>query len=130
MTDLDNVLFYAAKLPSGLDDARAAEKLIAERDKLLAALAEGDEVGALTELADAGYYAAKHLDWAARRLAEIIGRPASVNDVLALTAAKYQLRASPGNPKDDQAERQACLLRAQLVGRVVGIGAADLQGLG
>jgi hypothetical protein len=107
--DLITVLRLAAQLPSGLDDARAAEKLVAERDELLAALAEGDVAGALTEIADGGYYVAKHLDWAARRLGEVLGRPASIEEVLRLTIAKYTLRAAPGNPKDDEAERAACL---------------------
>lgn len=106
---LDDILGLAAQLPSGLDDAAAVQKLLAERDKLLIALTGGDMVGALTELADAGYYAAKYLDWAARRVSEKLGRFVSVEDVMRLTAAKYQLRASEGNPKDDAAERAACL---------------------
>lgn len=99
--DINSVLDLAAKLPSGLNDAKAAEKLLAERDELLEALANGDHVGALTEAADAAYYAAKHLDWVAKQLG------LEVDDLFRLAVAKYSLRAQPGNPKNDMAERKA-----------------------
>ena len=54
---ITEILALAAKLPAGLNDARSADKLIAERDELVAALRSGDFVGALTEGADAVYYA-------------------------------------------------------------------------
>lgn len=100
---LNEILSLAAQLPSGLNDPAAADKLLAERDELIQALRAGDYAGALTEAADAAYYAAKHLDWVARQL------ELSVDDVLRLALAKYSLRAQPGNPKDDAAERSACL---------------------
>lgn len=100
---LNSILSFAAKLPAGLNDPRAADKLLAERQELIDALAGGDYVGALTEGADAVYYAAKHLDWTARQLG------VSVEMLVALAEAKYALRAAPGNPKDDGAERAACL---------------------
>lgn len=100
---LDDILALAAKLPSGLYDPKAADKLLAEREELLEALAEGDTVGAMTEAADAGYYAAKYLNWVGMQLGLSIG------EVLLLTVAKYGLRAVPGNPKDDEAERKAIL---------------------
>lgn len=105
---LDDILSLAAKLPSGLDDAGAADKLLVERDELLEALAEEDLVGALTEAADAGYYVAKHLDWVARRLSERFERTVTVTDIWRLTAAKYKMRAREGNPKDEIAERVSC----------------------
>lgn len=108
--DLADILKLAAKLPSGLDDPKAAEKLVVERDELLVALAAGDLEGALTEWADAVYYAAKHLDWASCRISELLGRPVTVEDALRVAVAKYTLRAVPGNPKDDRAERAACLV--------------------
>lgn len=100
---LNEILSLAAQLPSGLNDPAAADKLLAERDELIQALRTDDYAGALTEAADAAYYAAKHLDWVARQLG------LSVDDVLRLALAKYSLRAQPGNPKDDAAERAACL---------------------
>lgn len=98
------VLMLAEKLPAGLNDPRSVEKLMAERQELLDALADGDYAGALTEGADAVYYAAKHLDWVARQL------EVTVDQLFGLAFAKYDLRARPGNPKDDAAEREACLL--------------------
>lgn len=110
---LDDVLSLAANLPSGLHDPKSAEKLLAERDELLEALAEGDNVGAMTEAADAGYYAAKHLNWVGMQLG------LSVGEILALTVAKYKLRAGSGNPKDDEAEREAILQALETLGIVV-----------
>ncbi len=110
---LDDVLALAARLPTGLNDPFAAEKLLAERDELLQALTEGDNVGAMTEVACAGYYAAKHLDWVGRRVG------LSVNEVLRLTVAKYELRARPDNPKDDEAERAAVLYALATLGIVL-----------
>ena len=65
--------------------------------------------GALTELADVAYYAAKHLDWASYQVSVMLGRAVTAQDALRLAVAKYLLRAAPGNPKDDEAERAACL---------------------
>ncbi len=100
---IDNILALAAKLPSGLNDPRSANKLLAELDELLVSVFDSDEVGALTEAADAAYYAAKHLDFVANLL------NISVEDVLNLAIAKYKLRAKTGNPKNDVAEREAVL---------------------
>lgn len=99
---IDSVLGLAAHLPAGLNDARAAEKLLAERDELTAALAANDQAGALTEAADAVYYAVKHLDWVAGQV------DCDIETLFRLAVAKYSLRARPGNPKDDAAERAAC----------------------
>ena len=100
---ITEILALAAKLPAGLNDARSADKLIAERDELLAALRADDFVGALTEGADAVYYAAKHLQWVSVQLG------VSMEDLSRIALAKYTLRARPGNPKDDAAEREACV---------------------
>lgn len=96
------ILDLAARLPSGLNDLRSAEKMLAERQELIDALDANDYIGALTEGADAVYYAVKHLDWTARQLG------VSIEVLFAIAEAKYALRARPGNPKDDQAERAAC----------------------
>jgi len=87
---------------SGAYDPWAAEKLLAERGEFLAALGEDDIIGALTEAADAGYCAVKHLAY----VATVLG--VSVETILDLAFAKYALRARPGNPKDDKDERSAC----------------------
>ena len=99
---ITKILALAERLPSGLNDPRAAEKMLRERDELAEALAADDYVGALTEGADAVYYAVKHLDWTARQLG------LSIEELFALAEAKYTLRARSGNPKDDAAERVAC----------------------
>lgn len=104
MQKVKNILRLAAQLPSGLNDSRSADKLFAERDELIVALVAGDYTGALTEGADAVYYAAKYLDWVAGQLG------VSIDQLFALSEAKYELRARPGNPKDDWAERRACRL--------------------
>lgn len=100
--EVNDILALAFLLPSGLDDPCAAEKMLAEQQELLDALAAHDYEGALTEAADAVYYACKHLDWVARRL------DLDLADLFRLAQAKYRLRARPGNPKDDAAERAAC----------------------
>lgn len=99
----EKILEYAAQLPSGVLDNKAAEKLVAEHNELIVALSAGDYEGALTEGADAAYYAAKHLHFVAHRL------DISIADLIALAEAKYSLRAQPGNPKNDAAERTACV---------------------
>lgn len=103
MDDLSEILILAARLPSGLNDPMAAKKLVNELEELNQSLAQDDYVGALTEAADAAYYAAKHLQYVAHLL------DISVADVLACGKAKYSLRAQPNNPKNDAAEREAVL---------------------
>jgi hypothetical protein len=56
---ISEVRSIAPQLPTGLFDIRAAEKLADEEEELADKLAEGDNVGALTELADVTYYAGK-----------------------------------------------------------------------
>jgi len=107
MPGLSDILALAAKLPAGLNDPKAADKLIKEHDELLESIAQDDRTGALTEAADAAYYAAKHLDYVAALL------DLSIDDVLSLAIAKYSLRAAPGNPKDDNAERAAVVAALQ-----------------
>lgn len=105
MTDktptLEDILVLASMLPSGLNDAQALDKLTAERDELVAALNDEDYVGALTEAADAVYYAAKHIEWVCHQVG------VNLDNLMRVAAAKYSLRAVPGNPKDDAAERNA-----------------------
>lgn len=105
---IEDIISLAALLPSGINDSKAASKMLAEQQELQEALAAGDLDGALTEAADAAYYAAKHLQWAAAQVG------LDVPGLLKVTEAKYSLRAQPGNPKDDAAERAACRLAADL----------------
>lgn len=102
MTDIETILALAAQLPSGLPDPQAADKLLREREELLVELDDADYIGALTEAADAVYYACKHLDWVAQQVG------LSIPVLFELAQAKYALRARPGNPKHDPAERAAC----------------------
>lgn len=103
MNKIELLLSYAAKLPSGLNDPRAVQKLAHELDELKEALAYEDYVGALTEAADAAYYAVKHLQYVASLL------DITVDEVMDCGLAKYKLRAQPGNPKNDNEERTAVL---------------------
>lgn len=101
-TQVESLLALAEKLPSGIIDPEAPAKLLAEMQELEAALAAEDHAGALAEVADAVYYAAKCIALAAAM--------AGISRVkaFAVARAKYSLRAAPGNPKDDAAERAAC----------------------
>ena len=98
-----DVLALAARLPSGLPDPNAIQKLAHERGELQAALVAGDMPGAFTEVADVAYYAIKAIHEAASAAG------LTVEQALAVCEAKYRLRARPGNPKDDEAERAAVL---------------------
>jgi len=101
-TQVASILALAEKLPSGLPDAQAPAKLLAEMKELAEAIEAEDRDGALTEVADAVYYAAKCIALAAA-MAGI-----SRVEAFVVARAKYSLRAAPGNPKDDAAERAAC----------------------
>ena len=103
MDPLAAILALAARLPAGLPDANAIQKLAHERGELQAALDGGDRSGTLTEVADVAYYAIKAIHEAA------YAAGLTVEQALAVCEAKYRLRARPGNPKDDAAERAAVL---------------------
>lgn len=98
---INQVLSLAAQLPSGLPDPKAADKLLKERDEFRQAMASGDQVGALTELADRVYYACKEIHAAASESG------LTVEQAFAVCTAKYELRARLGNPKNDAEEREA-----------------------
>lgn len=97
---LHKILELAAKLPSGIPDPGAHYKIVVEMNELLAAK---DYYAVLTEVADVAYYAAKAIHYAAS-VASV-----SVDTALRLAVAKYELRARPGNPKNDNEERAACM---------------------
>jgi hypothetical protein len=99
--NISTILSLSAKLPTGLPDHQAADKLIRERDEFREALAEGDYVGALTELADRVYYACKEISTAASEAG------VTIDQAFAVCIAKYELRAKPGVKKDDAVERLA-----------------------
>jgi len=107
--------YYAAALPTGLIDPRAKDKYHHEREELAEALVAGDTIGAATEVADCVYYATKaHYNRLItdRERDRFIEEAASsfgctVEIAHDLCVAKFALRAQPGNPKDDSAERAA-----------------------
>ena len=82
-------------------DPHAVDKLAHEMQELTEALADDDEIGAVLEAADVAYYACKAVQYAASLV------NLTVADVMSAACAKYALRARPGNPKDDAAERAA-----------------------
>lgn len=98
---MEAILELANRLPAGLPDDKAPAKLVREWQELLEALDSDDHTGALTELADVVYYAAKSIHAAAFRCG------VDIETAFAVAEAKYSLRAQPGNPKNDTAERAA-----------------------
>jgi hypothetical protein len=109
------IIALASKLPAGLNDQRAPEKFNREFAELQDELRKGDRLGALLECADCLYYATKAQYNGLMSAAEAEARMSEIykisnftsNQVEAAALAKYSLRARPGNPKDDRAERAA-----------------------
>lgn len=114
------LLALAALLPTGLKDCQAGKKYAAEWKELKAALARGDQVGAVLEAADCAYYVVKawfngYLTESEREhrlhdvARELYGKSLnySPDDILRAAIVKYDLRAGPDNTKDDRAERWA-----------------------
>lgn len=109
----------AQRLPTGLVDPRAEEKFERELVELQAAIADDDKIGALLEAGDCIYYACKiygNSEEEALDLENALGRCQRVSDLLPQVAVqqlvivgliKYNLRARPGNPKNDVEERAA-----------------------
>ena len=109
----------AQRLPTGLVDPRAEEKFERELVELQAAIADDDKIGALLEAGDFIYYACKiygNSKEEALDLENALGRCQRVSDLLPQVAVqqlvivgliKYNLRARPGNPKNDVEERAA-----------------------
>ena len=105
----------AAKLPTGLNDPRALEKLDREQAELEYHLSINDRLGAVLEAGDVAYYAGKAVANGLMSQAEaeaIVFKAALVvgvnpKVVMKVAVAKYELRARPGNPKNDAAERAA-----------------------
>lgn len=109
------VIRLANKLPAGLNDPDAQQKYHRESVEFYQACQnDGPEAQAL-ELADRVYYLIKMLvndQVELARLLPLVDAAAMELDVDRFTAfdlciAKYTLRAEPGNPKDDEAERMA-----------------------
>jgi len=111
--DPARILALATKLPTGLLDPKVRLKLHQELKEFDQALADGDRLGALLEAADVLYYSTK---------ATYIGllQPIDEEEILFYVCKKgdftfpqvydacikkYTLRAAPGNPKNDSAER-------------------------
>lgn len=110
-----SLLLLADRLPTGRRDPQAGHKLTRERQELEEALGQGDRLGAVLEAGDVAYYAAKCVanglltETEARVVVEFAANkvelPTSV--VIEVAVVKMSLRARPGNPKDDAAERAA-----------------------
>ena len=98
---IKEILDLAAQLPSGLPDPNALTKLNAEFGELLEMIEQGDRLGAVMEAGDVLYYVAKLVDLVAH-MCEL-----SIDEVTSACTAKIALRAMPGHPKDDAAERAA-----------------------
>lgn len=116
MAKFNRLIALSAKLPTGAIDPRAIEKLEKEQAELLDAIEHGDRLGAILEGGDCLYYLAKclHNGLVSLQLATdiaqlIVSAALGINtDVLLQVAeTKYNLRAMPGNKKDDAAERAA-----------------------
>ncbi len=101
---INGILDLIELSPTGAVDTLSAEKLLAEREELVEALAEKDFASALTEAADAAYYAVKHLHWVANEM------DLSVQALLDLAVAKYTVRYKTNSfVKDHHAEQNACM---------------------
>ena len=113
MNQIDKIVDVASKLPTGLVDPKAAQKMGVETLELKAALKSGDRLAAIMEAGDVCYYAIKswanglidatYRDEIISDIARIVGL--SVSTLLSCVIAKMSLRAIPGNPKNDKAER-------------------------
>lgn len=111
----------APHLPTGLTDPRAAEKLATEQAEQAEKLNAGDRLGALTDLADVAYYAAKAVlnTLIDAEAAEVAIRDAcaacSVDPHIALLAmrAKCAIAIRATGCKDDAEERTAVACAAQ-----------------
>jgi hypothetical protein len=114
-TIISEVRSIAPQLPTGLFDIRAAEKLADEQSEMGEKLAEGDNVGALTELADVTYYAGKSVinGLISHPLAEQHIKTAcaqcgvDIPTALRVMQAKYSSRIASG--KRDDLERIAVM---------------------
>lgn len=108
------LLGLADKLPTGRTDEKASEKMQRETQEYQECIAAGDMLGALLEAGDVVYYAAKCAhngvmsEKQARLHAEsVVGAAFSFEQALCAAHVKYNLRARPGNPKNDAQERLA-----------------------
>lgn len=105
----------AGQLPTGLTDPEALNKYHKENRELDAALATGDRLAIYLEAADCAYYAIKARknglvnEIRLKTMLLFIAGKSGLSLPLLLDAciAKYRLRAIPGNPKNDTAEREA-----------------------
>ena len=114
-TQINTLLALASQLPTGLHDPEALDKLERELEELKEAALTGDHLGAAMEAGDVGYYAIKaesndllnesQRDNFIRNAAGFVDLEPEM--LLDCAIAKYELRARPGNPKDDTAERRA-----------------------
>ncbi len=115
---IDTLLTLANQLLTGLKDPSALQKMERELDELKEATIAGDYLGAAMEAGDVAYYAIKakanglinknQRDSFIHHAASFVGLEPEI--LLDCAITKYRLRATPGNPKNDAAEREAVAL--------------------
>jgi hypothetical protein len=101
---LDRIYELAARMPAGLPDPAAVDKLLKERQEFLEAESFEEQ---LEEAVDRAYYALKEVYNAASEV------DISVAQLLAALMAKLELRTIPGGSKDKVAERAAMVAAIQ-----------------
>lgn len=114
-TKINTLKNLASQLPTGLKDPLVLQKMERELEELKEAALAGDPLGAAMEAGDVAYYVIKaeangllnesRRDSFIRHAAGFVGLDSGL--LLDCALAKYWLRAVPGNPKDDGAERAA-----------------------
>lgn len=115
MAQFNRLIALSAKMPTGTIDPKAIDKYCAEYQEMKVAHKHGDRLGAIMEGGDCLYYLAKMLHNGlatislAMATAEMIAEHIDIDIDLLFRVAetKYNLRAQPGNKKDDAAEREA-----------------------
>lgn len=104
---IESILKLSDALPSGRVDKNSLVKLCREWAELEEMVSVRDRPGAYLELADVTYYVCKVLSLACAMASDAFGVTVTPDDAFDMAVAKYMLRAAPGNPKDDAAERRA-----------------------
>lgn len=103
----------AKKLPTGLIDPKAVEKLHREMEEIDE---ETTFVDKALEAGDVMYYISKAITngllsefrgyFLAKKAIRKVGKPLNFEMAIAIAVSKYKFRAKPGNPKDAEEERK------------------------
>lgn len=100
---LNELVKLMPKMPSGLVDRNAPQKLLREFQELEDAVTAGRVEDILHEVADCVWYSTRCMV-----LAATLGG-VTMRQAFAAALAKYNMRAAAGNPKDVPAEKMAIL---------------------